>query len=266
MRQVLLALLTCTGLGVWAAPGSAQQPAAMIERDTGPKHLIITYHCPTATRAAFREHMSGPGLRKFEQWKSQGRLKEYHLLFNWFVDADTWDMLSIISFGQYSDVDKWRQVERAAPAGLSREGLALCSPSVTYAMDLLWQNRAVSASRNSDKSVFLIIPYVYYPASTLDQYTGYVSGYVIPQFEAWIRDNILVSYRIFVNRFQTSRPWQAVFVLEYRDTEAFGEREKEVDKVKAQLQKDENWKALGDRKLSVRTEKETATAEELLPQ
>ncbi len=54
-----------------------------------------------------------------------------------------------------------------------------------------------------------------------------------------------------------------MFVLEYRDVEAFGQREKEVDKVKAQLQSDTNWKALGDRKLSVRTEKQTTTAEEL---
>jgi hypothetical protein len=109
-----------------------------------------------------------------------------------------------------------------------------------------------------------MIPYEYYPASSLDEYTKYVSGYVIPQFDSWIRDNILVSYSILVNRFQTSRPWQALFVLEYRDTEAFGEREKEVDKVKAELQKDDAWKSLGDRKLKIRTEKQTATAEELV--
>jgi hypothetical protein len=263
--QAAKSALLAVAVATVAVPVSAQTQAAMSERDTGPKHLIITYHCPPATRAAFREFMTAQGLRSFASWKSQGVLKDYHVLFNWFVDADAWDMLSILSLDKYGDVDKWRQVEKSSPGGLSRDGLALCAPSVTYAMDLLWQRHSPTVKSNPEKSVFLVIPYVYYPASTLDQYTSYVSGYVIPQFDAWIRDNILVGYRIFVNRFQTARPWQAVFVLEYRDTEAFGEREKEVDKVKAQLQKDENWKALGDRKLSVRTEKETAAAEELVP-
>jgi hypothetical protein len=242
----------------------AQTPAAISERDTGPKHLLITYHCQPATRSAFREHMISRGVRSFEEWKNARLISDYHVLFNWFVDAETWDMLSIVSFDQYGKIDRWRQIERAAPGGLSPEGLALCSPAITYAMDLLWQNRSQSTPSNPGKSVFLVIPYVYYPASSLEQYTSYVSGYVIPQFDNWIRDNILVSYKIFVNRFQTGRSWQAVFVLEYRDTDSFGQREKEVDKVKAQLQSDTNWKALGDRKLSVRTEKETATAEELV--
>jgi hypothetical protein len=180
------------------------------------------------------------------------------------VDEDTWDMLSILSFGQYDDINRWRQVEQLSPGGLTHAGLALCAPVVTYAMDLLWHNKSETLKSDPAKSVFLTIPYEYYPASSLDEYTKYVSGYVIPQFDSWIRDSILVSYRIFVNRFQTSRPWQALFVLEYRDTEAFGQREKEVDRVKAQLQKDDAWRALGDRKLKVRTEKQTATADELV--
>ena len=246
-----------------AVPLNGQNSAAIGERDTGPKHLLITYHCPAVSRSAFREYMINQGVRAFQDWKRTGVVGDYHILFNWFVDSETWDMLSILSFKQYAAVDKWRQVEHSAPGGLTREGLALCSPAITYPMDLLWQGRSQRSASTPGGTVFLIIPYVYYPASSLEQYAIYVSGYVIPQFQAWIRDNILVSYRIFVNRFQTGREWQAVFVLEYRDIEAFGQREKEVDKVKAQLQSDANWKALGDRKLSVRTEKQTATAEEL---
>ena len=241
----------------------AQASAAMGERDTGPKHLLITYRCPAASRSAFRDYMISQGVRAFQEWKRTGVVRDYQILFNWFVDSETWDMLSILSFDQYASIDKWRQIEHSTPGGLTREGLALCSPAITYAMDLLWQGRSKIKLPTPAHSVFLTIPYVYYPASSLEQYATYVSGYVIPQFDAWIRDNILVSYKIFVNRFQTGREWQAVFVLEYRDVEAFGQREKEVDKVKAQLQSDANWKALGDRKLSVRTEKQTATAEEL---
>jgi len=250
-------------LALITTPTKGQNSAAMGERDTGPKHLLITYHCPAASRSAFHDYMINQGVPAFQDWKRTGVVGDYYILFSWFVDSDTWDMLSILSFNQYAAVDKCRQVEHTAPGGLRREGVALCSRAITYAMDLLWQSRSQHSTSTPGATVFLIIPYVYYPASSLEQYATYVSGYVIPQFDAWIRDNILVSYRIFVNRFQTGREWQAVFVLEYRDVEAFGQREKEVDKVKAQLQSDANWKALGDRKLSVRTEKQTTTAEEL---
>jgi hypothetical protein len=241
-----------------------QTAANMAERDTGPKHLVIMYQCPAQTRAAFRDFMVRTGVSRFEQWKQSNVVKEYHILFNWFVDAETWDMLALVDVGDYRNIDKWRQVERSSPGGLDPDGLALCKPTVTHAMDLLWHNSSTTLKSNPDKSVFLMIPYEYYPASSLEEYTKYVSGYVIPQFDRWIRDNVLVSYRIYANRFQTSRSWQALFVLEYRDTETFGEREKEVDKVKAELQKDEAWKSLGDRKLRIRTEKQTAAAEELV--
>ncbi len=243
----------------------AQIEPNMAERDTGPKHLVITYQCPPASRVAFRDHMVRSGVRQFEQWKQAKVLKEYHVLFNWFVDGDTWDMLSLLDIGEYTNIDKWRQVERSSPGGLSPEGLALCRPAVTYAMDLLWRNTSGISRSNPGKSVFLMIPYEYYPASTLDEYAKYVTVYVIPQFDRWIRDNVLVSYRIYVNRFQTSRPWQALFVLEYRDTESFGRREKEVDKVKAELQSNEAWKSFGEKKLKIRTEKQTSYAEELVP-
>ena len=266
MRLSAMCAFAACGAFVFSSNAALGQPQAnMAERDTGPKHLVITYECPPANRAAFREFMVRDGVRQFERWKQGGTLKDYHILYNWFVDNDTWDMLALLDVGEYTNIDKWRQVERTMPGGLSREGLALCKPAVTYAMDLLWTNKSQTTKSNPDKSVFLMIPYEYYPMSTLDEYAKYVSSYVIPQFDRWIRDNVVVSYRIYTNRFQTSRPWQALFVLEYRDTESFGEREKEVDKVKAELQKDEAWKSLGDRKLKIRTEKQTAAAEELVP-
>ena len=263
MKLIVIARFIVAAVALFAVEAFAQTPANMAERDTGPKHLVITYQCPAQTRAAFREFMVRQGVAQFERWKQANVLKEYHILFNWFVDNETWDMLALLDVGDYTNVDKWRQVERSSPAGLNSDGLALCKPTVTHAMDLLWHNASATLKSNPDKSVFLMIPYEYYPASSLDEYTKYVSGYVIPQFDHWIRDNVLVSYRIYANRFQTSRSWQALFVLEYRDTETFGQREKEVDKVKAELQKDEAWKALGDRKLKIRTEKQTAAAEEL---
>src|SRR5205823_8063519 len=81
--------------------------AAMGERDTGPKHLLITYHCPAASRSAFHDYMINQGVPAFQDWKRTGVVGDYYILFSWFVDSDTWDMLSILSFNQYAAVDKW---------------------------------------------------------------------------------------------------------------------------------------------------------------
>src|SRR5204863_7603704 len=119
-----------------------------------------------------------------------------------------------------------------------------------------WKNGPDEKRTDAGRSVFLTIPYVYHPMTSLDDYAKYVEGYVMPQFDGWLKDGIIRSYHIYVNRFQTSRSWQALFLIEYENVEAFGQREKEVDKVKMQLLADPNWKGLGDRKLAVRVEKE----------
>lgn len=259
-------LILC-GLALFASHAAlAQGSASARERDIGgPKHLVILYRTAPQNRAAFREYMASNGVSCFEDWKNKGIFQDYRVLFNWYVDDATWDMVVILNFGRYTDLGKWNVIERTAPGGLSKEALALASPFITYSMDLPFQRTSSSMKGSAASSVYLLIPYVYYPASSLEQYAQYLDGYVIPQLDAWVRDGILVSYRIYVNRFQTSRPWQALFVLEYKDLEAFGHREKEVDKVKAELSSDSNWKALGDRKLAIRTEKETSAADQLGP-
>jgi len=209
--------------------------------------------------------MAGPGIARFEAWKKKGVFRDYRLLFNWFVESDTFDMLAVLSFDTYPQVLRWVEVEKESPGGLSPEALKLGAPVTNFPMDLTWKQGAGEKRADGGQSVFLTIPYVYYPASSLDAYAGYVDGYVIPQFDGWLKDGVLRSYRIYVNRFQTSRPWQALFLLEYSGVEAFGQREKEVDKVKRRLLADPRWKSLGEHKLAVRVEKETATSFELTP-
>jgi len=254
----------CLALIALAAPAVAFAQGAGI-REGGPKHLVITYRCPAATRSAFRDYMVRNGVARFEGWKKEGVFQDYRILFNWFVESDTWDMMALLEFEPYAQAARWVDIEQSAPGGLTKEALALCSPLTSYPMDLAWRGGAKGKRTDSVRSVFLTIPYVYYPASSLDDYLKYVSGYVLPQFDAWAKDQVLRGYSIYISRFQTSRPWQALFVLEYMNFDTFGQRETEVDKVKAELARDPSWKGLGDRKLAIRTEKETATAYELLP-
>src|ERR1700736_2213636 len=105
-----------------APPTGAQEPAA----DTGPTTLVFTYKSTPAKRIALREY-AARSLPRFQKWKESGLLKDYHIFFSRYVDADSWDMMTLISFARPSGVGRWKEIERDTPAGLSAEGLALTS-------------------------------------------------------------------------------------------------------------------------------------------
>ena len=86
----------------------------------------------------------------------------------------------------------------------------------------------------------------------------------MPQINGWMKEGIMASYGIYLNRYPTSRPWKSLFILEYKNADAFGTREKTMAKVRADLKATPEWKALSDVKQSIRIEKETVVGAELL--
>jgi hypothetical protein len=86
---------------------------------------------------------------------------------------------------------------------------------------------------------------------------------VVPQIDGWIREGVLVSYGLYLNRYYAGRPWDSLLILEYKDLESFGQRESVIAKVRAALSADPKWKALSENKKNLRTEKETVLAEDL---
>jgi hypothetical protein len=237
----------------------AQEPQP---KDSGPANIVITYRATPGKRIAFHEQMLKTGLARFEKWKKDGVLEDYRLLFNSYVDADTWDMLSILTFHEYQDVERWRGIERSMPGGLTAQEMALASPVNTYLMDRAWHGASSMAKSDPANSVFFVIPYVY--TVPVEEYLKYAGGYVIPQADGWLKEGVLASYAIYVNRYPTLRPWQVLFVLEYKDWQSFGLRDKVVAKVRADLRQNPAWKALSDSKQKIRTEGQTAIAEQLM--
>ncbi len=228
-------------------------------KQTGPLGLVIQYKCAPGQRVALRQHMLNGGLQRFEQWKMEGILKGYQILFSRYVDSNTWDMLALLTFSHYSDAIRWRNVERSMPAGLAPETLALTSSVATYPMDLL---REDSAPETPQQPLYFVIPYVFsVPASA---YLKYVDDYVRPQFEGWMKEGILSSYHLYLQRYTANRPWDTLIFLKYKDDAGFGDREKTVAKVRGQLQSNPTWKAASDSKQNLRVEKEAVIADELV--
>jgi len=239
---------------------SASNLRASSEQSGPTTLIIITYRCAPAHRTSFRDSILKTDLPRFEKWRTAGTLENYRLLFNWYVDENTWDMIAVLSFHQYAGVARWREIERSSPGGLSQESLRLGAPTNTYSADLNWHGTMPGVNGDTSKSVFFVIPY---DVANLEDYKPYVAGYVIPQMDGWIREGVLRSYSLYLNRYYAGKPWDSLLILEYKDMESFGQRESVVAKVRAALSADPKWKALSDNKKNIRTEKETVLAEEL---
>ncbi|HEV3201533.1 MAG TPA: hypothetical protein VGZ73_26720 [Bryobacteraceae bacterium] len=245
----------------WLTCGSvAQEPYAQL-RSTGPQSLIIAYRSNPDQRPALRRLMAASGVARFEDWKKQGILRDYHILFNSYLDSETYDMLALLTFRQYSDVSKWREIEKEMPGGLSSDTLKLITSAVTYAADAVRQGSSAETPERG-QSTYFIIPYDYLVST--DEYVKYLDTYVIPQVKGWIEADVLAGYTIYLGRYATSRPWSSLFVLEYRSAEAFGRREATVAKVREKLRANAQWRAASENKQKVRVEKQTIVAEELV--
>ena len=113
--------------------------------------------------------------------------------------------------------------------------------------------------------VYLVIPYSY--SVTAPAWLQYVDDYVTPQFNGWMDESVLTKYEMYTQRYTAARPWDALIVLEYKDDESLGQRERVMAKVRQRLLANPKWKAIADNKQSIREEKEAVVADELtLPQ
>jgi hypothetical protein len=247
---------------ITAAVGLLASPTIRASEPTtgGPRNILITYRSEPANRPAFRAYLQGEGKAQLEKLRHEGALERYQFLFNPFVTPGTWDAMTVLTFKSYADTQRWKEIERTMPGGLTTKGLRLAKPLETYSADLTWSGGDDKA--DSHDSVYYIIPYEYTAA---DPYRKYVDGYVIPQLAGWMREGVLASYRIFMNRYPVGPTWDALFVYQYRDLESFGRREETVAKVRKTLVDDPTWKQLSDIKQTLRTESENTIAEAIVP-
>jgi hypothetical protein len=226
--------------------------------NTGPTTIIITYRTTPGDRVALRDYMQRLGLQQFEQWKSAGTMKDYRVFFNRYVDNDNWDMMVVLSFTRYADVARWHEIERTNPAGLAVTALAKVSSIATTPSDLLRTRRG---TQQSDKPVYVILPYDY-NVSTKD-YISYLDNYVAPQYDGWLDEGVMANYDLYLARYGSARFWSALFILEYRNDEALGSRDKVLEKVRARLRDNPSWKAISESKQNVRVGRQYVIADEL---
>lgn len=221
---------------------------------SGTTHLFITYRCTPANRPAFLHGLESEGIKRFDEWKKSGVITDYTLMFNQFVDANTWDAMIMVKFERYAMTEGWRKQERDNPGGLTPELLKLATPYTSYVADLFRSN---GTPGDRSKSIFVVIPYEY---RSRGEYTNYILSYGVPQFDGWIREKAISNYGIFLNNHSPGKPWDVLLVFEYNGIEGLARRDIVKQKVRDELANDPSWKLLSDTKLDFRTEYEVVMA------
>jgi hypothetical protein len=231
------------------------------KRGEGPTTLFITYQCSPERRAAFKAHMSGPGVKEFEKWKKAGTFKEYLILFSSYsrFNGSTWDMLVRLDFDRYVDTEKWKAVDATSPGGLSAEALALCSPTGTYLTDLQWDN--ARSARDLAKAIYVVVGY---RAHDRGQYARYFESKVKLDFDQWIEEGGLSWYGVYLSQHRAASPWDVVHLLEYTDAAALARRD--VVRLKMHPEKLASWTLAEEVSSTIRTTEIPAVlADPILP-
>jgi len=249
-------------LSIWAAVPTAAVAARTFAAPQPRSAVVIAYRSSIADRPALRQEVQQDLVPRLEGWRRDGTIAGYQLLCNSFVDSKTWDLLAILTFRDFAGIEKWRNIERSAPGGLTTRGLRILTPISEYLMDVIQRSHTVRSDGRS--GVFLVIPYVFSP-TPLERYLQYAQGYIVPETEGWMRHGNISSYGLYVNRFYPDEPVQSLLVLEYKDFDALANREAVVAQTRKELSADPAWKSWSDAKGNehIRAEKQAVIAEEL---
>ena len=258
-------MLACASVILSMLSAMPTTAAAQVKAIAAPQPrsaIVITYRSGIADRPLLRRQAQQVLVPRLEAWRRDGTIAGYQLLFNSFVDARTWDLLAIIDFRDFDGVQRWRDIERSSPGGLTARGLRVLAPSSEYLMDVV--QRSQVAGSGGRAGVFLVIPYVFSP-TPLERYLQYAHGYILPETEGWMRHGNISGYGLYVNRFYPDEPVQSLLVLEYKDFEALSNRETVVEQTRKELSADPDWKSWSDAKGNehIRTEKQAVIAEQL---
>lgn len=226
--------------------------------------LTMEYHTTgPAARLPLKKYMERKGLKQLERWRKDGLLKNYKVLFSRYVDSNNWDMMTFLEFPGVKELAQWREIEARMPAGLAPEALAFVKAVHSNPVDRFFHSTASDGNIQSgkDSSVFLIIPYDYLVST--NEYLKYAAGYIVPQFDGWIQEGIVTRYDIYLGRYAVDRHWSSLLVLEYKNDEALGLRERTIAKVRARLRENPEWKAISDNKDKIRVGRSYIMADEL---
>jgi hypothetical protein len=205
--------------------------------------------------------MQTTGAGQFERWKSEGVFKDYIILFATYVHINSvpWDMLIRIDFERYADTEKWKEVEKAMPAGLPPRIVAIASPENLNVGETLGAGGMDAGG--AAKAIYDVSYYKFKVPLTAGK--DFIQGYVTPQLETFLKEKVISGYGLYLNKYEGT-DWSYLILSEYADTASFDLRV--ANKAKIRVLLDPAWKALNDIKTDqIRDEPHGFIAERIIP-
>jgi hypothetical protein len=238
------------GLGATSARGAT----------TSTSGLVVTYHALSGLRPLVLPALQRTLGTRLRQWQSDGVIANHRILFNRHADVDLWDAMALIEFAGGGAAERWNALEREFPAGLDAQTLGLIGAVHTVPVEL---TRHRNQAPVPPKAVVLAIPYQALVSAA--EYIAYADGYVIPQFDGWLKEGVLSQYSLWSASYPASRPWTHLLLLDYRSEQALAARDAVVAKVRAELMNVPQWRAVSENKSKIREEKQLVVADDITP-
>lgn len=257
VASMILALVAVLTLTIVVA--AQEKPQSAIQQPTF--SMFYSYKCQPENRPALRKYMETTGVRQFEQWKSQGVIKDYIILFASFVRINSvpWDMVVRVDFNRYADTEKWREIERTMPAGLPAQILSLAMPeNLQFSETLAAQGME---PRNAGSAIYDVGYYRF--KVPLNAGKDFIQGYIMPQLNAFLSEKVIAGYGLYLNRYEGT-DWSYLIISEYSDIATFDLRVSNKGKIRSLL--DPAWKTLHEIKSEhIRDEPHGFIADRIVP-
>jgi hypothetical protein len=246
------------GLGLLAGLALAWLLALPATVRAADNALVISYSVPPAHRVALRTALTQGTQARLKRLQDEGVLASWRLLFTRHADADQWDALAVVVFNGSAQMARWAAVERETPAALDAPALALLSSVHTVPVEVVRSQRDANPA---PQPVVLVVPYVALVSPA--DYLAYADGYVIPQFQGWMKEGVIGQYTLLSSTYPAARPWTHLILLDYRSDEALAQRAAVTAKVRAQLKNVPAWQAISESKAKVRDERQATVADDI---
>lgn len=117
--------------------------------------LIFSYRAHPGMRAEFRAAMAGDGVAQFETWKRAGIFSSYQAPFTAYADNSAPDLFVILRFDHFTDLERWQQIERTNPGGLTPKTQTLADVDTSGTADIV-QKRTSAAAGGKDGQYFIL--------------------------------------------------------------------------------------------------------------
>jgi ABC-type phosphate transport system substrate-binding protein len=212
------------------ALASCMFASALPPATAAPAHVLVIVPPGSVAPAGFADQLAS--------WRQSGEVSGALLLDQDQKKDPGFASLALLEFPSEGSYQDWN----------AREAPQLPAPAVIKRADVLTHGEVYP--RDSNKSVFLVNTYKLLVPP--ERYKEFVQGYILPNLLDQKAAHLLLRYTMYLERGAGDEA-QAVLVMEYRDSVAFGRRDAQRDELVKKLRAtDVAWKNWDDTQDSIR--------------